>query len=93
MFHNGMSNNDRDFEVCMRVENVILPKNGFFGISAATGGLAGKSAKYEYTLIRIVNEFQFGKCKAMAPDDQVAVYSENVKDNWIRVFLRISVCV
>jgi len=40
MFHNGMSNNDRDFEMCMRVENVVLPKTGFFGISAATGGLA-----------------------------------------------------
>jgi len=36
-----MSNNDRDFEVCMRVENVQLPKTGFFGVSAATGGLAG----------------------------------------------------
>merc|ERR1712141_822454 len=40
MFHNGMSNNDRDFEMCMRVENVVLPKSGYFGISAATGGLA-----------------------------------------------------
>ena len=39
-FHNGMSSNDKDFEVCMRVENVFLPKNGFFGLSAATGGLA-----------------------------------------------------
>ena len=37
-----MSNNDRDFEVCLRVENVVLPKAGYFGISAATGGLAGK---------------------------------------------------
>ena len=35
-----MSNNDKDFEVCLRAENVILPKNGYFGISAATGGLA-----------------------------------------------------
>ena len=40
LFHNGMSNNDKDFEVCLRAENVILPKNGYFGISAATGGLA-----------------------------------------------------
>jgi len=39
-FHNGMSNTDKDFELCMRVENVILPKNGYFGVSAATGGLA-----------------------------------------------------
>ena len=40
LFHNGMSNNDKDFEVCLRAENVVLPKNGYFGISAATGGLA-----------------------------------------------------
>lgn len=39
-FHNGMTNNDQDFEMCFRAENVVLPKNGHFGISAATGGLA-----------------------------------------------------
>jgi len=38
--HNGMSNNDKDFEMCIRAENVVLPKNGYFGVSAATGGLA-----------------------------------------------------
>jgi len=42
MIHNGMSNNDNDFEMCMRVENVFLPARGYFGLSAATGGLAGK---------------------------------------------------
>ena len=31
LFHNGMSNNDKDFEMCLRVENVHLPKNGYFG--------------------------------------------------------------
>lgn len=35
-----MSNNDKEYEMCMRVENVVLPRNGYFGISAATGGLA-----------------------------------------------------
>jgi len=40
LIHNGMSNNDKDFEMCIRAENVVLPKNGFFGVSAATGGLA-----------------------------------------------------
>jgi len=40
LFHNGMSNNEKDFEVCMNVENVFLPSTGFFGVSAATGGLA-----------------------------------------------------
>ncbi|KAG1667820.1 Protein ERGIC-53 [Nymphon striatum] len=39
MFHNGLSKED-DFEMCIRQENVYLPKAGFFGISAATGALA-----------------------------------------------------
>lgn len=39
-FHNGMTNNEQDIEVCLRVENIYLPKSGYFGVSAATGGLA-----------------------------------------------------
>lgn len=30
-----------EYELCTRVEDVRLPKKGVFGISAATGGLAG----------------------------------------------------
>ncbi len=37
-----MSTKDEDYELCMRAENVPMPKQGYFGISAATGGLAGK---------------------------------------------------
>ncbi|KRT85772.1 hypothetical protein AMK59_761, partial [Oryctes borbonicus] len=40
LFNNGMTNNDKDFDICFRVENVALPKGGYFGLSAATGGLA-----------------------------------------------------
>ncbi|KAF7268601.1 lectin, mannose binding protein ergic53 [Rhynchophorus ferrugineus] len=40
LFHNGMTNNEQDYELCFRAENVVLPKNGYFGLSAATGGLA-----------------------------------------------------
>lgn len=40
LFHNGMTNSDQDYEICLRVENLFLPKAGYFGISAATGGLA-----------------------------------------------------
>lgn len=40
LFHTGMTNNDQDYEVCLRAENVQLPKYGYFGVSAATGGLA-----------------------------------------------------
>lgn len=40
LFHSGMTNNEQDYEMCLRAENVVLPKSGYFGISAATGGLA-----------------------------------------------------
>ncbi|XP_053982255.1 protein ERGIC-53 [Hylaeus volcanicus] len=40
LFHNGMTNNEQDYEMCFRVENVVLPRGGYFGVSAATGGLA-----------------------------------------------------
>lgn len=38
-----MTNNEYAYELCMRAENVVLPKKGYFGVSAATGGLAGGS--------------------------------------------------
>ncbi|XP_050527708.1 protein ERGIC-53 [Daktulosphaira vitifoliae] len=39
-FHSGTTNNADDFEICFRSEQIYLPKNGYFGVSAATGGLA-----------------------------------------------------
>ncbi|KAF8368125.1 ile-1, partial [Pristionchus pacificus] len=35
----GMTATPR-YQLCMRSENIFLPRNGYFGISAATGGLA-----------------------------------------------------
>ncbi|KAJ0170116.1 hypothetical protein K1T71_014044 [Dendrolimus kikuchii] len=39
-FHNGMTSNEADYELCFRAENVVLPRGGHLGVSAATGGLA-----------------------------------------------------
>ncbi|KAJ8704723.1 hypothetical protein PYW07_011911 [Mythimna separata] len=39
-FHNGMTSNEADYELCFRAENVQLPRGGYLGLSAATGGLA-----------------------------------------------------
>ena len=40
--HMGMSTRSGDLELCTRLEGITLPKDGgFFGLSAATGGLAG----------------------------------------------------
>lgn len=40
LFNNGMTNDDQNYEMCFRIEKIQLPKNGYFGVSAATGGLA-----------------------------------------------------
>uniref|UniRef100_A0A336LLH2 CSON014422 protein n=1 Tax=Culicoides sonorensis TaxID=179676 RepID=A0A336LLH2_CULSO len=48
MFHNGMTQNDQDYEMCLRAENVHLPKHGYFGLSAATGGLADDHDVYHF---------------------------------------------
>ncbi|XP_014425721.2 protein ERGIC-53 [Pelodiscus sinensis] len=40
MINNGFTPDKEDYEFCATVENMILPSEGYFGISAATGGLA-----------------------------------------------------
>ncbi|XP_051630587.1 protein ERGIC-53 [Manacus candei] len=38
--NNGFTPDKDDYELCAKVENMELPSQGYFGISAATGGLA-----------------------------------------------------
>ncbi|XP_068430188.1 protein ERGIC-53 [Clinocottus analis] len=40
MINNGFTPDRDDYEFCTKVDNMVLPADGFFGISAATGGLA-----------------------------------------------------
>ncbi|XP_004579517.1 protein ERGIC-53 [Ochotona princeps] len=40
MINNGFTPDKNDYEFCARVDNMIIPSQGYFGISAATGGLA-----------------------------------------------------
>ncbi|KAM4708810.1 protein ERGIC-53 [Discoglossus pictus] len=40
MINNGFTPDKEDYEFCAKVDNMVLPAQGFFGISAATGGLA-----------------------------------------------------
>lgn len=41
LINNGFTPDREDYEFCAKVENMVLPPQGYFGISAATGGLAG----------------------------------------------------
>ena len=63
LFHNGMSNNEKDFEMCIRAENVVLPKNGYFGVSAATGGLAD-----DHDVLKLVTHSLRSPDMALTPD-------------------------
>ncbi|NXA51242.1 LMAN1 protein, partial [Nothocercus julius] len=38
--NNGFTPDKEDYEFCAKVEDMVLPSQGYFGISAATGGLA-----------------------------------------------------
>ncbi|XP_032278651.1 protein ERGIC-53 [Halichoerus grypus] len=40
MINNGFTPDKNDYEFCARVDNMVIPPQGHFGISAATGGLA-----------------------------------------------------
>ncbi len=49
-----MTNNKDDFELCLRVENVQLPTEGHFGVSAATGGLAGQYTQLAFIVQTLI---------------------------------------
>uniref|UniRef100_A0A8C7ND11 L-type lectin-like domain-containing protein n=1 Tax=Oncorhynchus mykiss TaxID=8022 RepID=A0A8C7ND11_ONCMY len=40
LINNGFTPDKEDYEFCTKVDNMIIPQEGYFGISAATGGLA-----------------------------------------------------
>ena len=46
-FNNGVVSSDEGYELCTEAENVVLPNRGYFGLSAATGGLAGGTDRRE----------------------------------------------
>lgn len=43
-----MTQNPDEYELCLRSENVYLPPVGYFGVSAATGGLADDHDVYHF---------------------------------------------
>ena len=73
----------------MRAENVVLPQNGYFGISAATGGLADDHdvLKFSVTSLRSLDE---AKNLAVDPEfqknqDEFEEYEKKLKtqkDQW-----------
>uniref|UniRef100_A0A8C1ZEL2 Lectin, mannose-binding, 1 n=1 Tax=Cyprinus carpio TaxID=7962 RepID=A0A8C1ZEL2_CYPCA len=56
--NNGFTPDKDDYEFCTRVENMIIPEIGYFGISAATGGLADDHDVLSFLLFRLTEPGQ-----------------------------------
>ncbi|XP_067231821.1 protein ERGIC-53 [Chanodichthys erythropterus] len=56
--NNGFTPDKDDYEFCTRVENMIIPETGYFGISAATGGLADDHDVLSFLLFRLTEPGQ-----------------------------------
>ncbi|XP_054613431.1 protein ERGIC-53 isoform X2 [Dunckerocampus dactyliophorus] len=53
MINNGFTPDRDDYEFCAKVDNMTIPPEGFFGISAATGGLADDHDVLSFLLFRL----------------------------------------
>ncbi|XP_032395687.1 protein ERGIC-53 [Etheostoma spectabile] len=58
MINNGFTPDREDYEFCTKVDNMIIPNEGFFGISAATGGLADDHDVLSFLLFRLTEPGQ-----------------------------------
>lgn len=76
LFHNGMTNNNDDYEMCLRADGVILPKNGHFGLSAATGGLADDHDVFHFLTTSLHPPGQLPDVKKMTEDDSEKLTKE-----------------
>ncbi len=70
--HNGWTNIDSNYELCVRREDVTLPKRGLFGLTAATGGLADDHDVIKFLVHSLTppNEQESGKDQFISQDEE-----------------------
>ncbi|MGH0136507.1 UNVERIFIED_CONTAM: hypothetical protein FKN15_017352 [Acipenser sinensis] len=69
--NNGFTPDKEDYEFCAKVDNMIIPAEGFFGISAATGGLADDHDVLSFLTFRLTE-----------PGQQELQYFISAEDNY-----------
>lgn len=62
------------YELCLRTENLFLPRNGFFGVSAATGGLADDHDITDFSVYSLYTETQRPVNPNPIPLDEIKKY-------------------
>ncbi|CAF0758918.1 unnamed protein product [Didymodactylos carnosus] len=70
--NNGLTQDDNAFEFCTRVEQPNLPKSGYLGVSAATGGLADDHDVIEFLSYTYINKQSMNQ----ANEEQMKKYNE-----------------
>ncbi|CAF3575516.1 unnamed protein product [Adineta steineri] len=73
--NNGISQDDNAFEFCTRIDGMQLPKSGYLGVTAATGGLADDHDVLEF-LTNTYSDKQATPQNQAATDEQAKKYKE-----------------
>uniref|UniRef100_S4RV84 L-type lectin-like domain-containing protein n=1 Tax=Petromyzon marinus TaxID=7757 RepID=S4RV84_PETMA len=68
MVNSGLTPDTEDYEPCVAVNNVVLPPQGYFGISAATGGLADD---HDVLSVQLYSLVEPGQEEAAGPEGAV----------------------
>ncbi|XP_075899791.1 protein ERGIC-53 isoform X2 [Nelusetta ayraudi] len=58
LINNGFTPDKEDYEFCTKVDNMVIPPEGFLGISAATGGLADDHDVLSFLVFRLTEPGQ-----------------------------------
>lgn len=64
------------YELCIRAENIFLPKNGYFGVSAATGGLADDHDIIDFSVYSLFTDQKNVETAAKLPQEEKQKYDE-----------------
>ncbi|MEQ2315051.1 Protein ERGIC-53 [Ameca splendens] len=81
LINNGFTPDKEDYEFCTKVENMIIPTEGFFGISAATGGLADDHDVLSFLLFRLTEPgHQPPSVDSEIPKEQKDKYQEEFQN-------------
>ncbi|CAL8341076.1 unnamed protein product [Arctogadus glacialis] len=81
MINNGFTPDKDDYEFCTKMDNIVIPKEGFFGISAATGGLADDHDVLSFLLFRLTEPGQQKPpAEAEIPKEEKDKYQEEFEN-------------
>lgn len=81
MINNGFTPDKEDYEFCAKVDNMIIPSEGFFGISAATGGLADDHDVLSFLLFSLTEPGQeLPPPEAEIPKEEKDKYQEEFQN-------------